>query len=195
VNGFARFQLVQRCAEVFEVVAIGLIQFAVRSGRGEKDRQPVDDRAKPSLARAQRFLRLHSFVDIDTQAAPFHNLSGCIRGGVGAKQEPAIFSVRPAQARLRFGRRARCGSPAGEQPGQVLRVDGSLPPAATGLLNPKPGVIGPALIEKVDLPVWERGPYHSRERIDDAAQLALHYDSLRDHRGALSMRPYDIKGR
>src|SRR6266511_1943460 len=77
---------------------------------------------------------------------------------------------------------------AGELPWQILRVDHSLPPQATGLVNPKSGVFAPALVQKVNLSVRERRPYQSGESIDPTAKLVLHCRSLSDDYGCLPYR-------
>src|SRR5260370_39872505 len=89
-----------------------------------------------------------------------------------------------AQARFRFTRLARCQNrlPPFEQLRQVFGVDRSLPPPAIGFVNAEAGIVAPALIEEVDVPVRARSPYQSRKPIDDAAEFVLHSGSFRDRR-------------
>src|SRR5258708_39608909 len=93
------------------------------------------------------------------------------------EEEPAIFSVEAAHARFELTRLAggQNRSPVIEQPRQVLRADRSIPPPATGFLETQARVIAPVLIEEIDIPVRQRSPYQSGERIDHASELVLQW--------------------
>src|ERR1700742_1858129 len=119
---------------------------------------------------------MHAVIDVDAQTTPIDELSGRIGLWMSAKQEPAIDSVRAAKADFSLdGRtRSRNGWPAGEQSGQVVGVNGRLPPASVGAVNREAGKVAPVPAEKVHLPVRPHCPDESGKRIDDAAQLAFH---------------------
>jgi hypothetical protein len=87
------------------------------------------------------------------------------------------FPVEAPQARFHFTRPARSqnGSPAFDQPGQVFGVDHLLPAPAIGFAEAKVRILAPALTEEVDVPVRECSPYHTGMRVDDAAELAVHF--------------------
>lgn len=53
-----------------------------------------------------------------------------------------------------------------------------LPACALRLIGAQPGVLAPALVEEVDVPVGESRPNQSGKRIHDAPEIILHAGSF-----------------
>src|SRR5262249_13592206 len=116
--------------------------------------------AEPRCALPQSVLGPLSIVDVEPKSAPFDDPASCIARRMSDKKVPAICPVRSAQAGVRLNGpdRSREILPACEQPRQILRVHRSLPPAAIRLVERKPGIIAPVLIQGANLSVRKCRP-------------------------------------
>jgi hypothetical protein len=104
--------------------------------------------------------RLLPVVDIDVASVPTENVSGAVKQGRDAFQEPSVFSVEPPEAGLYVEgfpfrqRRSPFDLYLLEFVGMICRR----PTLAQRLFQRHSRVIQPALINKVDATVWSRTP-------------------------------------
>jgi hypothetical protein len=179
-------QFLERHTEIFQGLAIDELNLTGRSHESAEGLNVVGDGAKMLLAgrrlkpprRTQGLFDPLPVLDIGACAAPFHDMPGCVGHGRSAEQEPAVLTVKAPQARFHFTCPARSqnGSPAFEQPRQVFGVDHPLPAPAIRFAEAKVRILAPALIEEVDVPVRGCSPYQTGNRVDDAAELGVHFD-------------------
>ena len=160
------FQLFERCAQVLEDLAVGVLDFAGRRQEGDHGRNDIGDRAMVILAAVLiRRSGPPEIVDVGACSTPLDDLPGGFGQRPRAELEPAIFSIEAPQARFHAARLAgrQDGSPALEQAMPVVGMDGELPARSMGLLDAKSGIAAPMSIEEVDLPVRLRSPHQSRK--------------------------------
>ena len=104
VNGVAEcpaLQLVERCADIFQELAIDAFQFTGRCHDCDLRRNTIGYRAKMAFTGTQRFLSsLPLVLDIDGHSAPFDNPPGWIGYRTGTKEKLPILPVEAAYAHL-----------------------------------------------------------------------------------------------
>lgn len=159
---------------------VGVLELTVRFHDRDEGRKPIDDEPKPTLVCMEGVLGPCSILDIGVHSTPLDDLSGRVDQGTRPHMKPAILAIDATQASFHFGRLASSqnGSPAFRDVMQVVGVDRDLPASATGFVHGQAGVFAPASIEKVDVPIRERRPHQSGQRIDDAGELVVHAGSF-----------------
>ena len=104
MNGVAErpaFQLLERCADIFQDLAIDAFEFTGGCHDCDLRRNAVGYRAKMAFADTQRFLSSPLLVlDIDGHSAPFDDLPESVGYRTGTEKKLSIRSVKAAYARL-----------------------------------------------------------------------------------------------
>ncbi len=91
------------------------------------------------------------------------------------REEPSIGSIETTHARLRVDwfPRSQTRLAAFDKLREVFGVNGGLPAATGCFLQGEAGVLAPALIQEVDVPIRACSPNQSRKCFDDTPEFVL----------------------
>ena len=117
---------------------------------------------------AELFFRRFALVNIQARSIPLDDVAVCIAKGHFAVEHPTVFSIRPTDASFvleDFSSR-EAGSPLGQNPLNVLRVNESRPIPAGHLVQSDAQVLQPRFIEVIEVTVGPGGVNQRRNRVN-----------------------------
>src|SRR6516225_9901073 len=135
----------------------------------------VDNLPPGQFAGPQGFLSALAILDLGTGSVPFDDLLRFVSQWIGAKQEPAICTVKASHSRFHVKRLARsqARAPTFDQAVAVIRMDGCSPSPTLGLFRSHARVIEPYLVSEVAVAVRASSPCRRGDRVDDGGKIAL----------------------
>src|SRR5713101_1737633 len=163
--------LIKANAEVIEHHAIGIKTFAAGAEYRNKLGREIHDLSDLDFLLPNFIFRLLPVVDIDVASVPTDNLSGVVKQGEDALEEPAVFSVEPPETCFHLeGLTLRhSGSPLDLYFLNFVGMICCCPTPPQCLFQRHSRVIQPALVDKVDPAVGSRAPVESRDSVDNSA--------------------------
>src|SRR5260370_38125342 len=183
--------LIKANAEVIEHHGIGVKTFAASAVYRNQLGREIHDLSDLDFLLPNFIFRLLPVVDIDVASVPTENLSGAVKQGEDALEEPAVFSVEPPEACFHLeGLTLRHRSSPLDLyflnfVGMICRCP--TPPQC--LFQRHSRVIQPALVNKVDPAVGSRAPVQSRTRVNNSLNSIFRF--LRS--GSLRYRPNKLE--
>src|ERR1700677_1288767 len=168
------FQGIERCAEIFQHVAVGVLKLTGWTHQSDQRGQALDDQSKLAFNRELGCFRRPAILDIGIDAVPSGNFTHCVHRWRGTQQKPSILTIATPQTRFHLTRPAVRANrfPSGAKLGHIVRVDRAMP--TRGVLEGEAGVFEPARVEEFDASVRVGRPDQSGQRVDDSAQIVIH---------------------
>src|SRR5260370_36377117 len=130
--------------------------------------------AKALLAFAKGDLGPVAVLDVGRRTIPFDNVACLVAQRLGAKQEPAIFTIVAPEPSFKLAWPAGLPyrAPLLQHVLLVVRMKGARP-SRFGLVQSDAGIVEGWLIEEVGHPVRPGAPDQGRDRVDDQSQAIL----------------------
>src|ERR1700730_13146433 len=116
-----------------------------------------------------------SVLDVRNRSIPFDDVSQLVAQRHGAAQEPAVFTVSPAHAKLELGMLPSCQRRAPILSGDchVVRMERGQYTAAVKASPNEAVILQPRLIDEINGAVRQGAPDHARNRVDNEPEPVL----------------------